>query len=108
MFSFDFHIKIFSDIFYVYIFCTKYTFLDLTNIPNFPLDQPKLDKDPTIAKAASDKGRDATLTCRATGAPNITFLWSRHGSVLSTKDEEKYVTKTNMKTRYMLIMIILY
>ena len=81
--------------------------MGLTDNSNFLLDQPKLDKDPTIAKAASDKGKDATLTCRATGAPNITFLWSRLGSVLSTKDEEKYVTKTNMKTRYMSVMIIL-
>ena len=64
------------------------------------LDQPNLDTDPTIAKAASDKGKDATLTCRATGAPNITFLWSRLGTVLSATDEDKYVTKSNMKTRY--------
>ena len=64
------------------------------------LDQPKMDKDPTIAKAASDKGKSATLTCRATGAPNITFLWSRLGTVLSATDEEKYVQKTTMKNRY--------
>ena len=61
--------------------------------------RPRIDKSPGIAKSASDKGKTATLTCRATGAPKITFMWSRLGTVLATPGD-KYDIKTNEDTRY--------
>ena len=71
----------------------------MKNHKNLDTVSTKIDKDPKIAKSASDKGKDAALTCRATGAPNITFLWSRLGTVLTTAEEEKYGAKTVMKNR---------
>ena len=38
-------------------------------------DAPIIDKSPENSKAASEKGQTATLTCRAEGAPDITFNW---------------------------------
>ena len=48
----------------------------------FFIDAPKIDQSPAISKSASDKGEVATLKCKATGAPNITFMWSRLGTVI--------------------------
>ena len=38
-------------------------------------------------KSAGDEGQRAKLVCRATGAPNITFSWSREGVTLSPGDK---------------------
>ena len=38
-------------------------------------DAPIIDKSPENSKAASEKGQTATLTCKAEGAPDITFSW---------------------------------
>ena len=52
------------------------------------LDAPQIDKSPAIAKSASDKGEVALLTCKATGAPDISFMWSRMGTVIQDGDKE--------------------
>ena len=38
-------------------------------------------------KSAGDEGQHAKLICQATGAPNITFSWSREGVTLSPSDK---------------------
>lgn len=42
---------------------------------------------PQIAKAASNKGGIGKLICRAKGAPNVTFSWSREGRSLNNETE---------------------
>ena len=55
------------------------------HFPPLPIvDAPKIDKSPANAKSASDKGEVGTLSCKATGAPAITFLWSRLGTVVTS------------------------
>ncbi|XP_067138324.1 nephrin-like isoform X3 [Centruroides vittatus] len=41
--------------------------------------KPVIDKSAPFLKAAGDKGENAQITCRANGAPNITFSWYRNG-----------------------------
>ncbi len=41
------------------------------------------------AKSASDKGHVAKLVCRATGAPAISFMWSRLGAVIQVEAESE-------------------
>ena len=56
-------------------------------------DKPIIDESPMNMKAAGDEGQRAKLTCRAHGAPNITFTWSREGVTLTPSD--KYEMKTS-------------
>lgn len=49
-------------------------------------DKPVIDRSPIISKSATDNGSSGKLICRATGAPNVTFTWSREGSTLSKVD----------------------
>ena len=59
-------------------------------------DKPEIDLAPEISKGASNKGGVGKLTCRAKGAPNVTFAWSREGSVISpTSDPVKYKIQYN-------------
>lgn len=44
---------------------------------------------PSLAKSASDKGQIGKLVCRATGAPDISFMWSRLGRVIQRKIKQK-------------------
>lgn len=60
-------------------------------------DKPDIDKSPQIAKAASSKGATGKLICRAKGAPNVTFSWSRKDGVpLSSTNSTKYRIHTRM------------
>lgn len=56
------------------------------------LDKPVMDDSPQYTKAAGDEGQRAKLVCRAQGAPNITFTWSREGVTLT--GSEKYQMNT--------------
>lgn len=51
-----------------------------------------MDDSPQLTKAAGDEGQLAKLVCRAQGAPNITFEWSREGQALKSGD--KYAMNT--------------
>ncbi|XP_037072882.1 LOW QUALITY PROTEIN: nephrin-like [Pollicipes pollicipes] len=52
---------------------------------------PEIDTSPQHLKAAAEKGDTARVTCRARGAPNVTFEWSRQGVVIDeTTDAEKH------------------
>jgi len=44
-------------------------------------DKPEIDLSPEIRKEGSNKGDLRKLACRAKGAPDVTFAWSRKGSV---------------------------
>ena len=46
-----------------------------------------MDESPQNKKSAGDEGQRAKLVCRAQGAPNITFTWSREGVTLSASDK---------------------
>ncbi len=54
----------------------------LKKISSLSTDKPIIDRSPLISKSASDNGSTGRLICRAQGAPNVTFTWSREGSVL--------------------------
>lgn len=51
--------------------------------------KPLIDESVQYSRAASDEGNTGKLTCKAYGAPEITFTWSREGSIIDT-DGEKY------------------
>ncbi len=71
-------------------------------------DKPIIDDSPSMAKAASDKGQTGTLTCRAKGAPDISFAWSRDGSVINAeKSEGKMEIKSRMVDRYLPVRLCL-
>ncbi|XP_076438508.1 nephrin-like [Babylonia areolata] len=60
---------------------------------------PVINKSPENMKAASEKGQNATLTCKAEGAPDITFKWYKDGIPLDTSNRKKYqerLDKTNL------------
>ena len=40
-----------------------------------------------FAKSASDKGQIGSLKCKAQGAPDISFIWSRSGRVIRLDHE---------------------
>jgi len=62
--------------------------------------KPVIDASPALTKAASDKGQTANLTCEAKGAPDVSFIWSRDGRVISDDEEEKYsVSEPSMLDR---------
>ena len=50
-------------------------------------DKPIIDRSPIISKSASDNGSTGKLYCRAKGAPNVTFTWSREGQVMTAIPE---------------------
>lgn len=52
-----------------------------------------MDDSPQLLKAAGDEGETARLVCRAQGAPNITFSWSREGNPI-TPSTPKYSLNT--------------
>jgi hypothetical protein len=63
-------------------------------------DKPKIDTSPSIAKSASDKGKTGVLVCKARGAPDVSFNWSRKGAVINVeKSEGKYEVNSSMLDR---------
>lgn len=54
--------------------------------------KPDIDLSPVLAKAASNVGDTARLTCRAKGAPDVQFNWSRGGSSIGNSTN-KYLTE---------------
>ncbi|XP_065562901.1 nephrin-like isoform X2 [Artemia franciscana] len=48
--------------------------------------RPVMSDDPQHQKAAANEGETATLTCRAYGAPNVTFTWTRDGATITSND----------------------
>ena len=36
---------------------------------------PEVDKSPVYRKSAAESGSTATMTCRASGAPDVDFTW---------------------------------
>lgn len=89
---------------------------------SFISDKPNIDKSPALAKSASDKGQIGKVVCRATGAPDINFMWSRSGRVIQVKKPEteaepeadeaeikdnKYEVKTEMIDRWIILFYLL-
>ena len=67
----------------------------------FSIDKPDIDLSPQIAKAASNKGGTGKLICRAKGAPNVTFSWSREGRAITNESEPaKYSVDYNQVNEY--------
>jgi hypothetical protein len=56
-------------------------------------DKPVMDDSPQLMKAAGDEGQLAKLVCRAQGAPNISFGWSREGTPLTPSDKYSFSTR---------------
>lgn len=52
--------------------------------------KPDIDLSPVLAKAAANVGDTARLTCRAKGAPDIQFKWSRDGTSIPVNTTKKY------------------
>lgn len=59
-----------------------------------------MDTSPRIAKAASNAGDTAKLTCRAQGAPQLRFTWSREGATIPVNTTDKYFIAT-YQVRYL-------
>ncbi|XP_059352881.1 nephrin-like [Daphnia carinata] len=55
--------------------------------------KPVMDDSPQLMKAAGDEGQLAKLVCRAQGAPNISFGWSREGTPLTPSDKYSFSTR---------------
>ncbi|KAL8624534.1 hypothetical protein ACOMHN_005836 [Nucella lapillus] len=55
---------------------------------------PVIDKSPENSKAASEKGQTATLTCKAEGAPEITFQWTKDNQTIP-RSSSKYQTRSD-------------
>uniref|UniRef100_A0A0N8CD86 Down syndrome cell adhesion molecule n=1 Tax=Daphnia magna TaxID=35525 RepID=A0A0N8CD86_9CRUS len=55
--------------------------------------KPLMDDSPQLTKAAGDEGQLAKLVCRAQGAPNISFGWSREGTPLNPSDKYSFSTR---------------
>lgn len=53
-----------------------------------------MDDSPQLTKAAGDEGQVARLVCRAKGAPNVTFSWSREGVPILATEDPKYSSST--------------
>lgn len=49
-----------------------------------------------MTKAAARIGNTAKLICKASGAPNVTFSWSKNGTVLPRSSPEKYKMETKL------------
>ncbi|XP_022254721.1 nephrin-like isoform X2 [Limulus polyphemus] len=54
--------------------------------------KPTIHRSQHLLKAASEKGQTAKLVCRAEGAPNVTFTWSRGGSTIIETEEHEMDT----------------
>ena len=49
---------------------TKYSFFS-----SFLIDPPNIDRQPRFTKVAIQRGAPAYLTCRASGVPEVEFIW---------------------------------
>ena len=57
----------------------------------FPVpDGPEMDGRPQFRRSAAKDGGTATLKCRASGVPNVTFEWSKGGVVIDGTIYQKY------------------
>lgn len=52
-----------------------------------------MDHSAQLSKSAGDEGQQAKLICRAQGAPNISFEWSREGTPLTASDKYAFTTR---------------
>jgi hypothetical protein len=57
-----------------------------------------MDNSPQYQKAAGNEGERAKLVCRAHGAPNITFQWSREGSTITGGKYDKVTEQVDVVT----------
>lgn len=57
--------------------------------------KPIIDRSPLLTKSATESGEAGRLLCRAQGAPNVSFSWSREGQILRNDDKRrsKYVVE---------------
>lgn len=56
----------------------------------FLSDKPIINKSEAFSKAAAQIGNDAKLVCIASGAPKVSFSWSKGGVKLPQNTTEKY------------------
>lgn len=54
--------------------------------------KPEFDLSPEISKSASVAGNEARLTCRATGAPEVNFNWSKENYKFTSNTSDRYFT----------------
>jgi len=57
--------------------------------------KPEIDLNPAIAKSAANAGHEARLTCRATGAPQVNFQWTKDNAKMNANSSERYITAVN-------------
>lgn len=51
--------------------------------------KPIIDRSPLLTKSAVESGETGRLLCRAAGAPNVSFVWSREGQTLRTEESKR-------------------
>ncbi|CAB3371803.1 Hypothetical predicted protein [Cloeon dipterum] len=57
--------------------------------------KPEFVVTPDIAKSAAKDGKEARLVCRAKGAPQINFQWSKNKKQINANTSERYITAVN-------------
>lgn len=61
--------------------------------------KPIIDRSPLLTKSAVESGETGRLLCRAEGAPNVSFVWSREGQILRTEEtrRSKYIVEETVQ-----------
>ena len=61
--------------------------------------KPIIDRSPLLSKSAVESGETGRLLCRAEGAPNVSFVWSREGQILRTEEtrRSKYLVEETVQ-----------
>lgn len=72
-----------------------YKIFDILYFYRSRLDKPEMDMSDNLLKSASHIGKTAKLYCVASGAPTVTFSWSRSGTILPINSSNKYITYHN-------------
>jgi hypothetical protein len=57
--------------------------------------KPIIDRSLSLSKSAVESGETGRLFCRAEGAPNVTFSWTKEGQVL--KNDDKYLIEPTLQ-----------
>lgn len=56
-------------------------------------DKPEMDVRPSLAKSAANVGNTAKLICRGSGAPKLSFHWTKDKTKLPVNTTGKYASE---------------
>ena len=73
----------------------------------FFVDKPEFDQSPVLQRAASRFGETGRLICRASGAPKLTFSWSKDMASPIANNTNKYSVHFNKVLTLLLLFTFL-